>query len=194
MKNKKYAWIYSIGILAYILSLFFEKQIAILFYEIRNPILNYVFTWITQAGSVFVVFILITTLFLWEEKKREWIPTLWITFLTTTALVFLIKFLIIKQRPFEALAITALTTATMSSFISGHAATAFSAIPLLDKEFKTLKWFWITFAILVSISRLYVGVHFLSDVIIGGFVGYSIGLLFVYLETKYKVFKKKWTS
>lgn len=191
MKNNKYVWIYSTGILSYIISLSFEKQIAMLFYEIRTPILNNILTWITQAGSVFVVFVLMTTLFLWQEKKREWIPTLWITFLTTTALVYLIKFLIIKQRPFEALAITALTTETMSSIISGHAATAFSAIPLLEKEFKKLKWFWITFATLVAISRVYTGVHYLSDVILGGFVGYSIGLLFVHLEKKYNIFKKK---
>ena len=56
-----------------------------------------------------------------------------------------------------------------------HAMVAFAAIPILDKEFSKLKWFWIIFAFLVAFSRIYFEAHFLSDVVFGAFFGYFIG-------------------
>ena len=191
MKKRGLICLYTIGILTYIISLFFEKEIVMFMVGLRIPILNYLLTWISHAGSVFVVFIFMTTLFLWEERKREWIPTLWVTFLVVVGVVYLMKFLIIKARPFEALGIAALTVETLSSVISGHTAIAFSAVPLLDKEFRKLKIFWIVFAFLVGFSRVYIGVHYLSDVILAGLVGFGVGVFFVFLESKYHVFKKK---
>jgi undecaprenyl-diphosphatase len=46
--------------------------------------------------------------------------------------------------------------------------------------------FWLGFAILVAFSRVYFGVHYLSDVIAGAFIGYLIGYLAMNLEEKYK--------
>ncbi len=190
MKSKKLIWAFVIGVLAYFIGLVFEKQITMFVVGLRFPLLDYLLTWVTHAGSVFVVFIFMSTLFLWEERKREWIPTLWTTFAVTIGLVYLIKILIVKGRPFEVLDIAVLTKTNMSSIISGHAAIAFSAVPLLDREFRRLKWFWVCFAFLVAFSRVYVGAHYIGDVILGGVVGFSIGVLFVYIESKYKIFKK----
>lgn len=189
MKPKKLIRIYAIGVLAYLLSLLFDKQITMLVVGFRIPFLNYLFVWVTHAGSVFIVFIFMTTLFLWEERKKEWIPTLWATFCVTIGLVYLIKVLIYKARPFEALDIAVLTASNLSSVVSGHTAIAFSAVPLLDKEFKKLKWFWIVFAFLVGFSRVYVGAHYLSDAVLGGLVGFGVGAWFVHMETKHKIFK-----
>ncbi|HIH51471.1 MAG TPA: phosphatase PAP2 family protein [Nanoarchaeota archaeon] len=55
----------------------------------------------------------------------------------------------------------------------------FSALPVIDREFPRIKIFWIVFALLIIFSRLYFGVHFLSDVVAGALLGYLSGFLFV---------------
>jgi undecaprenyl-diphosphatase len=68
------------------------------------------------------------------------------------------------------------------SFPSGHTAAVFALACLVRKEFPALvPLFWVM-AVLVGISRIYVGGHFLSDVIAGaglGYIaGYAVSLLF----------------
>ena len=70
-----------------------------------------------------------------------------------------------------------------------HAMVAFAAVPILNREFPKLNWFWIVFALLVSFSRLYTNVHFLSDVVFGAFSGYFIGIFVIKVEVKYKPFR-----
>ena len=94
-----------------------------------------------------------------------------------------------RQRPVDVLLYPMFLVANYS-FPSIHAATSFSVLPILDREFKKVKWFWILFAILISFSRVYVGVHYFSDIVFGAIIGYLIGFLFVYLEQKYKIFNK----
>jgi undecaprenyl-diphosphatase len=95
-----------------------------------------------------------------------------------------------RPRPFIELAIMPLVSVYSPSFPSLHAATAFTAVAILDKEFPRLKWVWIIIAVLVCFSRMYVGVHYLSDLIAGGLLGYLLGLLIIKSEEKYKWFRK----
>jgi undecaprenyl-diphosphatase len=48
-------------------------------------------------------------------------------------------------------------------------------LPILDREYPHFRVFWIAFASLVAFSRLYLGVHYLSDVVTGAAIGYLIG-------------------
>ena len=72
------------------------------------------------------------------------------------------------------------------SFPSFQSMLVFSAIPILSKQFPRLKNIWIAFAVLVAFSRLYFGVHFVSDVLIGAVIGYAIGIGIVRLEKENK--------
>ena len=65
---------------------------------------------------------------------------------------------------------------------------------ILDKEFPKMKWIWLTIAVVVALSRLYIGVHYLSDVIAGGILGYFVGLVIIAAEERFKPFMivKKW--
>jgi len=143
--------------------------------------------------TVVVVLIIVTTLFLWEEKKREWILPLWLSFFFSFIINLGLKYLIMRPRPYLSLAINNLTTSTLPSFPSMHSAIVFSTIPLLDREFPKIKLFWIAFASIVAFSRLYLGVHYLSDIIVGGIIGYLIGYCFFKLEAHKHIFKK-WLS
>jgi len=64
-------------------------------------------------------------------------------------------------------------------FVSSHAANAFGLATflgfVLDNRFKILKYWLFTWAILVSYSRIYNGVHYPGDVIVAGVIGALLG-------------------
>lgn len=63
----------------------------------------------------------------------------------------------------------------LHSFPSGHAATAFALATALALAYPRIRWVFVAPAILVGISRIYLGAHFLSDVIAGAGVGAAAG-------------------
>jgi undecaprenyl-diphosphatase len=67
------------------------------------------------------------------------------------------------------------------SFPSGHATIAFTlATVLAYKEPKYKYWFYLL-AILIALSRIYLGKHYPFDVIVGAILGYLLGHLWVYI-------------
>lgn len=69
----------------------------------------------------------------------------------------------------------------MYGFISSHAANTFALAMFLSLLFKNrIKYFffWIfLWAAFVSYSRIYNGVHYPSDIVVGGLVGMAIGII-----------------
>lgn len=67
------------------------------------------------------------------------------------------------------------------SFTSNHSSNIFCAMVFLSFFFPKAKWPLLIFAFLVAFSRVYVGVHYPSDILIGGiwggFLGYGMARL-----------------
>ncbi len=179
-----------VGLLLFIVSLIFDKKIVFLVTKIRNPFLDDLMVWVGHYATGLIILIVMTTLFMWSEKKRNWIPVLWISVLVSMLITYLLKIAVARNRPFLTLNFQPLSGATTKSFPSGHAASSFAAVPVLDREFRIFNWFWLSIACLIGFSRIYLGVHYLSDVIFGALLGYFIGELFVYLEENHKIFKR----
>jgi undecaprenyl-diphosphatase len=137
--------------------------------------------------------LVLTALFLWKNHKRRWILPLWISFGIAAIIGFRLKVTIQRARPFQlglVPLLSSLSEASYStwsfSFPSNHAMLAFCAIPILSEQYPKLKKVWIAIAILIALSRVYLGLHFVSDVISGAFMGYLIGLMVVKLEKEHK--------
>jgi undecaprenyl-diphosphatase len=197
LKKRCTKWIISIIILIILIvfSIIFDAAIVKFIEGFRNSAFDYIFLSVTFASNVFIIFFFLTTLFLWNENKRRWIIPLWLAALFSALASFLLKILVRRQRPFESGVVSVLTILFSEiqagfnswnfSFPSFQAVLVFSAIPILNKEFKKFKYVWVIFAVLVAFSRVYFGVHYFSDVLIGAVIGYGIGYLMVLTEEKY---------
>jgi len=192
--KKRLLWLGGFLVLG-ILSLFFDNQISLFFQNIRNPMLNYVFIGFAFEIETIILLFAVTSLFLFKENKKEWIIPLWITAIITSIASFFVKIIVQRQRPFQSEIVSGLPLAIELlgkginfwnfSFPSFQAALAFSALPLLDREFKKLKYAWLILAVVISLSRIYFGVHYMSDVIFGGIIGYAVGLGVVKIKEVY---------
>ena len=127
-------------------------------------------------------FLLAAWLFwLGKEKKSFTIMSL---LLLSTFVSGLLKMVIARPRP-EGL--IALDDKIGYSMPSGHSTIAgtIAAYAYFSNEIKkNYKYFLIILALLTGISRIYLGVHFLSDVITGLFIGAIIGWIVFKLESK----------
>lgn len=117
--------------------------------------------------EVIIGLVLLISLFLWTRKQN--ILPLWMSCGVSSAVIYLLKIIIARQRP---LGEHLVAVSTAGSFPSGHAGFVFAALPFLDSPL------WLVFSLATAFSRVYLGVHYLSDVIFGGIIGYLIGLYF----------------
>ncbi len=137
------------------------------------------FLFITFFGNFAVIPIIATLLLFFHKLRFRIIIPLWIALLSSGLFVLIVKYLVARQRPpFP------LITETGYSFPSGHAAAVFTVYPFIHYAYPKYHYLWLTFAILVAFSRVYLQVHYISDILAGAFFGYTIGALFFYYWKK----------
>ncbi|MCK9596866.1 phosphatase PAP2 family protein [Candidatus Pacearchaeota archaeon] len=188
MKAKNKIILLILIVISAIVSLYFDNDLIKLIPYLRNGTLNSLFLAISFIGSGVIVALIATLLFFWKKNKRKWILPLWVSFVISASIGFILKITIQRARPFQTGIIQLVSGLQESisswdfSFPSFHSMFAFCVLPILSQQFPKLKKFWIAFAILVAFSRIYLGVHFVSDVIAGGAIGYLIGMMIVKAE------------
>jgi len=82
---------------------------------------------------------------------------------------------------------------TGNSFPSSHALNNFSVAVVLAFFYRRWGWLWFIPAVLVAYSRVYVGVHWPSDVLTAVFLGLGVALLILAgLELAWRRFGPRW--
>ncbi|NLY89147.1 MAG: phosphatase PAP2 family protein [Firmicutes bacterium] len=151
--------------------------------RLRSNWQNKSFSLLTNLGGLYFQTSLALFLTLLPATRNTGLK-LGITQLVVAGSVQLIKHIVSRVRPYIALAnIIPLKTERDYSFPSGHTAAAFSAALTINASVP-LAISIITFALaaLIGYSRIYIGVHYPSDVIVGGLIGYTIaGVLLLVL-------------
>lgn len=175
------------GILLFIVSYSFDHQVNLFFKNIKFSLLDAVLSVITNFGVVIVV-MLVIPLIIFYNKDKKTIKLLLLAFIVSLVLAFVIKLAVLRQRPINPFTFP-FTTIVNYSFPSMHAMVVFSLLPILVKYLSKQKSFWIGFGLFAVFSRIYLGFHFLSDVVFGGASGYFIGNLLLKLHQEKKLWK-----
>ena len=148
-----------------VLLTFFNKTLA-------HPLLDFLMIGFTLAA--YLVLPGIAVLFLYKKERRiGW------TLLASVALAlaFALMFQFLGQRPRPEDIRLIWPQPGFPAYPSGHTATAFAAATVIALAFRQLRWqiISVAVAILISLSRLYLGAHYFSDVAGGAILGASIG-------------------
>lgn len=157
-------------------------QIIEFLQQFSNPILDWFFRIITEFGDM-IFFILIGAIIYWVINKK-FAFKLMVSYIFSAMVNGAIKSFTKKYRPYQDGAKAILQKTTGSSMPSGHsqAIGSLGGVMLYKKfEIKWLRYTSIILMILVPLSRMYLGQHYLEDVLVGLSLGLILGPLTFFL-------------
>ena len=162
----------------------------VIFYFINHslslPILDKFFSLITNVNNWYIAYIILLLICIIKGGRTGRIVAISLLLLITITdqlSAGIIKDLVHRLRPCAVLpnAITPLGCTGTYSFPSSHAVNNFAAAVFIYRFFPKLVWALFIAAILISISRVYLGLHYPSDVLGGAILGSFIGYFFASL-------------
>lgn len=161
-----------------------ELQILDWIQQIRTPLLDKMMLCITALGDMGLVWILAAALLLLWKKNRRYGVLLCIALILALLVGnFGLKPLVARMRPFEAAGFSALLIPppTDFSFPSAHTMTSFASAAVLFFMNRKIGLASGILAALIACSRMYLYVHYPTDVLAGAVIGIGIGWVTVKL-------------
>jgi undecaprenyl-diphosphatase len=165
----------------------FDDSVLAWFARHRTPWLDHIMLQVTALGNgtVLIVLVLVASVFLWQTQHKWSVYLLFLGVFGGQILSAILKDSFERPRPSI---VEAVTRVTSMSFPSGHAMTSvivYGAVGHLVARLeptaglrRTTWTFAILMILLIGISRMYLGVHYPSDVL-AGFVAGLAWLSFV---------------
>lgn len=145
----------------------------------------------TNIGNGGLVWIFYSLIFLAQKQyRKQGFIVLLVLALTAFIINLLVKPLFSRLRPYEYFKEhePLIKEPFGSSFPSGHSATSFACAAAICYLSLPFAWLAVIIAICIAFSRLYLFVHFPTDVLFGIFAGGLLGLLIADLASRYLVF------
>lgn len=147
---------------------------------------------ITKLGNLGFIWILISLALLCFKRTR------WAGAAGLLGLVFSLAFnnwflknVFERVRPYEVIDGLVLMTKKAGdfSFPSGHAGSSFAGAAAIICSLKGCRWRWLALvlAVLIAFSRLYIGIHYPTDVICGAVTGALCGAFAAWLVRRARV-------
>jgi len=173
-----------------------DAVLAFIQNNIRCSVLDYIMPIITSLGDNGIIWIVIAIGLIISKRYRKYGISI-ILALAVSALIgnMGLKPLIARARPFVAYPdLKLLITRPLDfSFPSGHTMASFASAVVLSRINVKIAVAAYTLAGLISFSRIYLYVHYPSDVLAGMFLGiiFAIAVLMVYKMIENKIKSKK---
>lgn len=189
--SAKEKWWLLAGVFAVFIAIFSDDAVLKFVGSTRFYPMDALMLFITDFGMLF--FVLLLLLYIVLHKKFHDIVLIGLTAASTLEISYLMKVIFQTPRPYaaEIVATIPLTQASGFSMPSLHTAFCFSIWPFLHRVFPQKKHQLMAKFVIIAVafSRLYLGVHYLSDIIVGGIIGYVVAQFWIYLEEEHKILK-----
>ncbi|MFA6941120.1 MAG: phosphatase PAP2 family protein [Clostridiaceae bacterium] len=147
--------------------------------RIKSNILDKFVPAITNLGSAaFTLFFSLSLIFFGRDRvKTAGIESLF-ALTTSSILVTYLKKKFTRPRPYWVIKDVNSFNLNLKdySFPSGHTTAAFSIASVLSINFPSLMMVFTSIALIVGLSRIYLAVHFPTDVLIGIIIGITFGI------------------
>lgn len=158
-----------------------DQSIFIHINHLPHPwIMNVIAQLLSGVGFAGIIWFVIGALLYFREEKKDRRFVLRMAAMGVFTFILnelLLKPIIGRLRPTVEMGaiIIGSNDAHTFSFPSGHAAIAFAAAFVLSKKESKFRWIFYGLAILISVSRIYLGKHYPFDVVGGAVIGWSVG-------------------
>jgi undecaprenyl-diphosphatase len=166
-----------------------DEQLFLFLNALHTPFLDVLMPWITARNTWFPLYIIIILLILRFYPKKQAIIIISYLFISVGLADFItsgiMKPFFERPRPcynasFDGIMHLIGNCGGKYGFASSHAANSFAlfgGLFYMIKRNRILVLIMLLWAILVSYSRIYVGVHYFADVLIGALIGFSISFI-----------------
>lgn len=160
------------SILLTIASIYFTHFDYDLTHYLRNlnngGLLNTLFTYVTLTGDItFMVFIIIA-LFVGGARKEALVFA--IVFIVVNLLALSLKYVIARPRPGD----LGVIPEAEASFPSAHAGNVFALATTISRYHRKFTIVMFAWAVAVAFSRVFLGLHYVTDVIGGAVLGFVV--------------------
>ncbi|MBS7626071.1 phosphatase PAP2 family protein [Candidatus Bathyarchaeota archaeon] len=145
-----------------------------------TPALNFFFSSVTHLGSTLSLVIFCVLLYLFGYRKEAFL--IFVTIILGTLAVSPLKATVTRLRPYSTLPVVPLDYEAGSSFPSGHSERIFAMATVLGRWGRTKSLLLYSLAVTVAFSRVYIGVHYPTDVLVGSLMGLIVGRITLRLE------------
>lgn len=157
--------------------------------HVHNRYLDIIMPIATIMGNLGIIWIAIAIALILDKPYREVGNSLLLTLIIATIVgEGIVKHIVRRVRPCNKKSnVSILKLKPISySFPSGHTLSSFAAAEMLSMYFTQYKLIFIAMALLIALSRLYLYVHYPTDVIAGIIIGVLCSkILFIILQEGY---------
>ncbi|MCL2388972.1 MAG: glycosyltransferase family 39 protein [Elusimicrobia bacterium] len=170
---------------------------------INNRFLNFIMVPISwcdyhNINIVFILMAIISARLLWVYRRKTFWTDVWFMVIVCLAggtVIHILKDIFARPRPIQFFGQDYVSffyeRSRWRSFPSGHTQVAFSAAAYMAKRIPKFTWPLFIYAAFAGFARIYVGVHFLSDVIVGAIIGVVVAIFTTDLLDKHEAAIKR---
>jgi undecaprenyl-diphosphatase len=149
-----------------------------------TPVLDQVIPWLTYLGSHFAVILFIILSWILAKQKKV-LQRLLLLYGIQSVVIYGLKFLVKRERPLFFLEMASKLSKGPGeildpSFPSGHTVYAFMMATLLAYWFPRYRIIFYIIAGFIGWTRIYLGLHYPTDVISGALLGYGITRVYIF--------------